>query len=392
MAFTIPKYLLIEDEEGMQQFENENNNISWLCFDTEFVGEKRYFTSLCLIQIITTNGVYLLDSIKLKNLDYFLDLVTNPDIVKITHAGDNDYRLLHSIYGIVPKNVFDTQIAAGYLGYKYPVSFRKLVETELNTYLKKGYAVADWERRPFQEKQLKYALNDVIPLPDLWKNLSMKLASMGRSNWAREEFGHFEQEVFYYKDPHKEALSSNLMRALHPKERIFLLRLFGWRNQKAREKNYSKEMVLPSKMIGQIVRTMNAGKDALRQNRRIPPKIYDRYGDTFEDLFNKTPSQEEEELLQRIPMEVQEDPQEEVILEMLFLLIKYSCLENDVSPNLVLTRNTLKKLKADPDSLSPTFFTGWRKELLGDQFIEWLENFDKLHLDIDGGDIKLKLR
>ena len=392
MAFVIPKYLLIEDQEGMRQFEKENTDISWLCFDTEFVGEKRYFTRLCLIQIITENGVYLIDPIKLDSLDYFLQLVTDPAVEKITHAGDNDYRLLYSVYGIIPKNVFDTQIAAGLLDYKYPISFRKLVETELNKFLKKGYAVADWEKRPFQEKQLKYALNDVLPLPDLWNNLRGKLADRGRTHWAKEEFEQFENEAFYYRDPHKEALNSNLMRALNPKERVFLLRLFGWRNQQAREKDYSKEMVLPGKMISQIVRTINAGKEALRQNRRIPGKISDRFGDTFEQLFNKPVTQEEEELLLRIPSEMQEDPKEEVILEMLFLLIKYRCLDNGVSPNMVLTRNTLKKLKIDSNSLSDSFLNGWRNELLGEQFIHWLKNFEHLELDINGGNIELKLK
>lgn len=392
MAFVIPKYLLIEDQEGMRQFEKENASISWLCFDTEFVGEKRYFTRLCLIQIITEHGVYLIDPIKLDALDYFLELVKDPSVEKITHAGDNDYRLLYSVYGVIPKNIFDTQIAAGLLDYKYPISFRKLVETELNKFLKKGYAVADWEKRPFQEKQLKYALNDVLPLPDLWNNLRGKLADRGRTHWAKEEFEQFEHEAFYYRDPHKEALNSNLMRALNPKERVFLLRLFGWRNQQAREKDYSKEMVLPGKMISQIVRTINAGKEALRQNRRIPGKISERFGDTFEQLFNKPVTQEEEELLLRIPSEMQEDPKEEVILEMLFLLIKYRCLDNGVSPNMVLTRNTLKKLKIDSNSLSDSFLNGWRNELLGEQFIHWLKNFEHLELDINGGNIELKLK
>jgi len=187
-------------------------------------------------------------------------------------------------------------------------------------------------------------------------------------------------------------LNSNLMRALHPKERVFLLRLFSWRNQQAREKNYSKEMILPGKMISQIVRTINAGKEALRQNRRIPGKISERFGDTFERLFNQPITEEEEALLLRIPSEMQEDPKEEVILEMLFLLIKYRCLDNGVSPNMVLTRNTLKKLKMNPDSLSDSFLNGWRNEMLGAQFIQWLQNFEHLELDINGGNIELKLK
>ena len=152
-------------------------------------------------------------------------MLTNPEIVKITHAGDNDYRLMHANYGIIPQNVFDTQLASGFIGYKYPISFRKLVEAELDVYLSKGYAVADWEGRPFKTKQLKYALNDVVPLPKLWQNLKTKLEEKSRVEWAKEEFSMFELEDFYKKEQHKEALGSNLMRALNPKEKVFLIQL-----------------------------------------------------------------------------------------------------------------------------------------------------------------------
>ena len=145
MSISIPDFTLIENQQALQQFGEINNSISWLGFDTEFVGEKRFFTRLCLIQVITENGLFLIDPFKVKDLGVFLDMLTDPDIVKITHAGDNDYRLIHTDYGIIPRNVFDTQIAAGFVGYKYPVSFRKLVEGELNIFLSKGYAVADWE-------------------------------------------------------------------------------------------------------------------------------------------------------------------------------------------------------------------------------------------------------
>ena len=122
-------------------------------------------------------------------------------ITKITHAGDNDYRWLYNLYGTVPSNIFDTQVAAGFVGYKYPVSFRALVESEAQVHLKKGYAVTDWEERPFREKQLGYALDDVLYLPKLWENLSKKLNKVGRTSWAEEEFRRLEDPAYYVKGP-----------------------------------------------------------------------------------------------------------------------------------------------------------------------------------------------
>ncbi|MBK8877750.1 MAG: ribonuclease D [Haliscomenobacter sp.] len=162
-------YQLIEDQAGLEAFASRNKGIEWMCFDTEFVGEKRFFTRLCLMQVATRFGNYLIDPFLIPDLGPVLRMIQDPTIVKVTHAGENDYRLMFGLYGILPSNVFDTQIAAGFMGYKYPVSFKRLVESELRINLKKGYTVADWESRPFKASQLEYALEDVLPLHPLWE-------------------------------------------------------------------------------------------------------------------------------------------------------------------------------------------------------------------------------
>ncbi|KAA3621203.1 MAG: ribonuclease D, partial [Bacteroidetes bacterium] len=168
-------FIFIEDEGALYDFYEQNKNVAWLGFDTEFVGEKRFFTRLCLVQVSTPNGHYIIDPFKVDDLQPFSDMLENPDILKITHAGDNDYRLMNSLYGTVPQNIFDTQIAAGFVGYRYPLSYGKLVEGETGRRLKKGFAVTDWERRPLGKKQLDYALLDVLPLFNLWRSLHGKL-------------------------------------------------------------------------------------------------------------------------------------------------------------------------------------------------------------------------
>ena len=393
MSTTIVDHVLIADDPGLKSFFEENKDQEWLCFDTEFVGEKRFQTRLCLIQVATKKGIYLIDPFKIKALDPLLALFADPAILKITHAGENDYRLLNSLFGLVPTNVFDTQIAAAFAGYKFPVSFRKLVENELGIAMSKGYAVADWESRPFKEKQLNYALNDVIPLFDLWQSLSQKLQQSNRTQWAKEEFLKLEKAAYYIRDPHLEALNSNMMKALNRRERVFLIRLFQWRRELAKSKDYSKEMILPGKLVSQIVKSIHSGKDALRQNRRIPDRIANQYGNTFTQLYREPATKEELGILQRIPPEEPENPKLEILLEMLYLLVKYKCLESGMSPGLVFPKNALKKLRADPEALNGVLIGGWRKELLGENLVNWLGNIDDLELEInDNGGIKLSLR
>ena len=104
---------------------------------------------------------------------------------------------------------------------------------------------------------------------DLWQQIRHKLERRGRLQWAEEEFLQLEKANYYDKDPYDEALQSNLMQKSNLREKVFLLRLYTWRREVAEYKNYSKEMILPSKMIGHIVKGMRSGKKALRENRRL---------------------------------------------------------------------------------------------------------------------------
>ncbi len=382
---------LIEDQRGLEEFSRLNSGLEWMCFDTEFVGEKRFLTRLCLIQVATVNGNFLIDPFKLEDLGPFLSMIQDPEMIKVTHAGDNDYRILFEHYKVVPRNIFDTQIAAAFVGYNHPVGLRKLVSSELNIRMKKGYTVADWESRPFKRKQLHYALDDIQPLHELWQKLDDKLGSLNRRHWAGEEFLELENPDYYVKDPHREALGSRLIRSLSPREQIFLIRLYNWREQLASQKNHSKEMVLPNKMVPHIVRSIQSGKDALRNNRRIPGKIAERHGEVFEELFRKDPTREEKKILAQITRNEPDEPREEIIIEMLYQVLKHRCLDVNISPNIVLHRNMLKKLRGNEELLEEILSNGWRGELLGHTFIQWLREFDRLKLHIDESGAKLFL-
>jgi ribonuclease D len=389
---TEDRFEYIEDKQALDRFFQRNRNVSWMGFDTEFVGEKRYTTLICLIQIATEHGYYLIDPLKLDDISPFLEMVQDPKIEKITHAGENDYRLLNYQFGILPSNTFDAQMAAGFVGYKYPISFSKLIEGELHIHLNKGYAVTNWEARPIKPKQIQYALDDVVYLSKLSDKLKQKLKRKHRLDWAKEEIAVMERQSTYDRDPHKEALNSNLIRNLKTREKLFLIRLFSWRSEEARRRNHSKDMVLQSKLISHIVRGMRAGLEALKENRRLPSKIIHRHGQEFQKMYDAQMTAEEEELLKRIPRDGGENAQQDLILEMLHLLIRYKCLQEQISPDLVFPRTVLKKLKGDPAYFDPMMESGWRVEFLGPELINWLRNRDRLEIVLGGDKFELSLR
>ena len=384
-----PSYELIETDERMRDFAAKNAGAPWLCFDTEFVGEKRFTTLICLSQVVTPVGCYLIDPLAVKNLQPFLELIADPAIRKITHAGENDYRLLYLQFGVLPRNVFDIQVAAGFAGYKYPAAYARLVEGELRITLDKAYAVTDWEARPFNPRQLTYALDDVLHLPALSEKIQKRLQSQGRLSWALEESATFEQAAMYDRDPNREALLSSLMPSLKPKEQLMLLRLYQWRGEEAKRLNYSKEMIFPAKMMGVLIRSVASGKDALFANRRLPQRTIQKFGNLFLEMFQRPATAEEREILGLVAPTVDEDPEHDLLMEMLHLLIRYRCIQEEISIDLVLPRGVLKKLKADQDYFDPSLSDTWRKEVLGAELIEWIKHRHHLKLEFNKGSFNL---
>ena len=374
---TTLEYTLVETPDALQDFYETNKHVEWIALDTEFIGERRFETLLCLIQVASPKGFYLIDPIRIEDLSFFLQLVEDENILKLTHAGENDYRLLNQNWGTIPQNVFDTQIAAGFIGHGYPTSYGKLVEKELNVSLDKGYAATDWEARPLKRKQLEYALSDVVHLHDLYKNFTRRLNKTKRTTWVESEIQRWETPQYYARDPHREALMNTMMQSVKQHKQLFLLRLYEWRRSEAQRLNYSKEMILPAKFIAPILRGIDAGKQALLDSRIIPDRIIEQHWLNFQSLYQKKPTEEELLILQRLPPLGKEDPKKDISMELLHVLVKFKCMESGVAPSLVLNKSDLTYAQPGENLFSQAS-SDWRREFLGDAMIKWLNERGEL--------------
>jgi ribonuclease D len=383
-------YTLIENASDLRQFCLAHEEIDWLALDTEFIGEKRYEVLLCLIQVASPLGYYLIDPITVGNLKPFLRLVEDENILKISHAGENDYRLLNAYDGTIPKNVFDTQVAAGFIGHGYPISYAKLVEKEVHVSLDKGYAATDWEARPLKRKQLEYALSDVVYLYEVYQKLKDELLKVNRLSWAQTEMQRWETAEYYDRDPNREALMNTMMHNLRQPKQLFLLRLYEWRRQEAQRLNHSKEMILGAKFIAPIVRSIDNGKQALLDSRIIPDRLVMNNWDTFQRLYQKKGTEEELAILQKIPPLSKEDPVREISMEMLHVLVKFKCMESGVAPSLVLNKSELTYAREGDE-----FFSGendWRREFLGTALMKWLNERRELTAVFEAEEVVLKMK
>jgi ribonuclease D len=353
----------------------------WIGFDTEFVGEKTFVPVLCLLQVVHQNGILLIDTLSVKNLGAFLVILEDPETLKITHAGDNDYRILYILFGTVPVNLFDTQIAAGFVGYNYPAGFGKIVERELGVSLSKSHTVADWEARPIDDKALNYAIEDVKYLPDLYKKLTAKMERRGRAKWAKEESMKWENGDFFSADPYKEAISSDFIYQLDRKEQVFLLRIYAWRRQRATELNIPKEQVLQSRYVSAILRALKDGSGAVRANRTLPENAWKKYQPEWQTLWKAPAEANEIEIINSLPGAPPDNPELEWHYELLYHFVKKQCLDNEISAALLFPRGDFNKLKSGHPDFDASILDGWRANLLGSELVQWLKSGTPLQIE-----------
>ncbi|MCM8764796.1 MAG: ribonuclease D, partial [Candidatus Omnitrophica bacterium] len=157
-----------------------------IAFDIEGNSLYSYQSKICLIQISTRNQNFIIDSLKIKDVSSLKEVLLSPDILKVFHGSVYDLRMLYHCAGIQVSNLFDTEIAARFLGEK-KTSLASMVEKHFNVRLKKQYQKSNWAIRPLCHEMIEYAVNDTKYLLLLSDGLREKLAKINRLEWVIEE-------------------------------------------------------------------------------------------------------------------------------------------------------------------------------------------------------------
>ncbi|HHQ15079.1 MAG TPA: ribonuclease D, partial [Chromatiales bacterium] len=169
--------------------------------DTEFNRTNTYRPQLCLVQLASTDRLGLIDMLADLDTEPLRRLLANSDGLKLFHAASQDMEVLQLSLGTLPNRIFDTQIAAGLLGYPAQMGYAKLVAELLDVELDKGATRTDWSRRPLSDTQLKYAAADVTWLLQVYEILRGKLQEAGRLAWAEEDSARLLDPSRYVVDP-----------------------------------------------------------------------------------------------------------------------------------------------------------------------------------------------
>ncbi|MBV8579191.1 MAG: ribonuclease D, partial [Candidatus Eremiobacteraeota bacterium] len=203
--------------------------------DTEFHTEKSYTPHLMVVQVLFDDGVALIDPLALRDLRPLVDALAGARVVG--HALSSDLRILADAFETLPHAVFDTQVAAAFVGYGLSISLLDLVRDLCGVTLRKSQTVSDWSTRPFTAKQVEYLVDDVRYLFDLEDRLRAKLSARGREPWADEEMPALAALRTYRNDPKRLYLRVSGNARMNRRELGILNELAHLRDRYARERN-----------------------------------------------------------------------------------------------------------------------------------------------------------
>lgn len=362
-----------------------------LAIDTEFVGEGRYLTELCLVQVAVRNPdggediVELIDPIEGDGpVRPLAEVLADPAVEVVLHAGRQDVALLKRCWETSVTNIFDTQVAAAFAGMRSQIGYDAMLRRLLGMSLPKGAGFTHWDRRPLTTEQLEYARGDVLHLLDAAEKLKEDLERNGRTEWVAEECRPLE-EASDLRDPRAALEKLPKASSLDPQERAVALSLLLWRDRVASRENRQPAKVLQDGAIVDIARRSPTDREQLRQIRGLHDGILRRRGRAIVEAVSDGLDAEP------VPKGPRRGPATDGIDAALIVicesLVRAVATQADLAYELLASRADLQSVitayrdgEKDPDVRT---LRGWRREVVGDELLELLAGHRSLRIGND---------
>ena len=267
--------------------------------DTEFIRERTYWPQLALVQMAIGEEILLIDPLIPGMTDALKDWLVAPDIVKVMHSASEDLVTFKCACGVLPRPLFDTQIAAALAGVGGGMGYQKLVQDVTGTLLTKGETRSDWMRRPLSPAQLEYAADDVRYLFAIHDALTAKLTAQDRLGWLAEDGERLLGTVEHDDGDRWPHVSLRTAQFLEPAAQRRLLRLLRWRDLQARQSDRPRSWILDNELASQLARFPPADLDALmRQFDKFPKSPRKLANAVWEALNTPLPDEDHAPLAQ----------------------------------------------------------------------------------------------
>jgi ribonuclease D len=363
--------LYIDSPSQLEALCHQIRNSEWLALDTEFVREKTYYAKLCLLQLCNGEVAACVDPLAVEDLTPLLDILDDSNMVKIFHAGYQDLEIFHHNWQRLPTPLFDTQLAASLLGLGDQAGYGTLVQELLGHRLEKGHARTDWARRPLEQEQLRYALDDVIYLGELYLKLRTQLETQGRGEWLTEEFAELADPSFYTIDPGAMWQRVKGRKYLKGVQLAALQALAAWRETSAERSNRPRRWILKDEVLVELARRQPMSMADLEKIRGLEAGTIKRWGDTLLQLIVDAKALPKEQWPRERAKPPRLSTNQEAIVDLLMCCLRLQGEQESIAASALATRRDLERLVTGDREVE--ILHGWRKLVAGELLVDVLE-------------------
>ena len=363
---------LLTRSEDVAAFCERAKSDPFITIDTEFLRESTYWPKLCLVQLGRREEAVAIDPL-IEGIDLtpLWELLVNPQVLKVFHACKQDMELFLKVSGSVPAPIFDTQIAAMMLGYGEQVGYDNLIQRILSRPIDKSSQFSDWSLRPLDAQQLSYALGDVTHLYEAYEALRDELEEKGRTAWVEEELMPLMEASTYQVDP------ATAWKRLKAKNRTkpFLAALYclaEWREEFAQTRDLPRGRVIKDDTLIDLAMRRPQTPEAMVKLRGIGDGL--AKGKTGVAILSAIARAEKLPEAQIPTLAPRPEPVAGAAAkaELLRTLLKICSDKAQIAPRALASAADLDALsRGAGDGLR--LFSGWRRELFGDQALALLQ-------------------
>lgn len=355
----------ITTTDALAAFCASQRDSRFIAVDTEFVRESTYYPQLCLVQVAGDTDLAAIDTLADGiDLSPLYDLLGDTSVLKVFHAARQDLEIFYQAMGKIPAPIFDTQVAAMVLGFGDQVGYEVLVNKVLSEQIDKSSRFTDWSKRPLTDRQIEYALSDVIHLRPIYEVLAGRLEKASRAHWLTEEMNALTSEDVYRADP-EDAWRRLKARGLKPRGLAVLQAVAAWREREAQRRNVPRNRVVRDDTVLDIAGSMPKSQKDLARIRGLGKNAAEgKMGDAILKTVEEALAIPNDQLPK---VKRREAPPAGVapITEMLKLLLKVRCDTLGIATRLIASGDDLERLAAN-DAADIPAMQGWRRELFGD--------------------------
>jgi ribonuclease D len=361
-----------------------------LAVDTEFMGEGRYRTLLCLVQIAVPDRIELIDPLD-ENVDGapLAQVLADPEVEVVVHAGRQDVALLRRWLGCEVHNVFDTQVAAGFAGMGAQSSYESLLAQVLGLRVAKSASFTRWDARPLSEEQLEYAREDVVHLLEMAQELQRRLGESGRLEWARQECEVLERAS---DERDLETVFARLprVRNLNVSSQAIARELVAWREQTAAANDRPVQSILGDPVLMEIAKRKPDNPNQLHDIRGAGQSAVRRRTEEVLDAVRRG-RERPHEPLEEMARHRAPDPEDAPLVALTEALVRARTREANLAYELVAARADLQAIvtawRSGGAEADVRTLRGWRRELVGAELLELLNGAVSLSV----GDGRLRI-